>query len=375
MYQKLFENWRSFKKTINEDVMSYEEYGGSFSEMRELMKEASNKTWIFFDTETTGLSAEKDFHQVTQIAAIAVDVKNWDADPEILEKFNVKIQLGQRTRGFMDWDRGKKAEKLAAARAAGVEVRPGVKRVRQEPSKFKGIEDIFSMTQYGVSRDPEKARRKAFLQAKEMPGKEDISMEEVPEGAPFMRMGQALRSFTEFLDKYPDRVLVAQNAPFDVGFLNNMYQRIGREPPDDISVDTVVIFRKFLTPALKMFKANREAGKELSEQDANILNAMTTDKGKLSVSLGKIIKAFDVENKGWHDALADVTMLLDVLKAVINFLDVREDLTSLAPEPKPEPRVRKSDMPEPKPSDIGQALDTQLTLLYAVGTEQQEQTR
>ena len=146
MYQKLFENWRSFKKTINEDVMSYEEYGGSFSEMRELMKEASNKTWIFFDTETTGLSAEKDFHQVTQIAAIAVDVKNWDADPEILEKFNVKIQLGQRTRGFMDWDRGKKAEKLAAARAAGVEVRPGVKRVRQEPSKFKGIEDIFSMT-------------------------------------------------------------------------------------------------------------------------------------------------------------------------------------------------------------------------------------
>lgn len=351
MYQKLFENWRKYKKVIKEDVMQYSEYGGSFMEMRELMKEASDKTWIFYDTETTGLSAEKDFHQVTQIAAIAVDVKNWDEEPEILEKFNVKIQLGERTRGFMDWDRRKKAEKVSAARAAGVEVAPGVVRVKKEPEKFKGISDIFSMTQYGVSRDPEKARRKAFLQAKEMPGKEDITMADVPEGAPFMRMVPALESFNEFLNRYPNRVMVAQNAPFDVGFLNNMYQRIGEVPPDDISVDTVVIFRKFLTPALKMFKANREAGKELDPGDAKILDAMTTDKGKLSVSLGKIIKAFDVENKGWHDALADVTMLLDVLKAVINFLDVREDLTSLEPEPEPVKKP-KPGPGEPKPSDI-----------------------
>jgi DNA polymerase III epsilon subunit-like protein len=357
MYQKLFESWRKYQKVIKEDVMQYQEYGSSFKEMRELIKDVSGKTWIFFDTETTGLSAEKDFHQVTQIAAIAVDVKNFDAEPEILEKFNVKIQLGQRTRGFMDWDRRKKAEKLAASRAGGVEVAPGIKRVRQEPDKFKGISDIFSMTQYGVSRDPEKAKRKAFLQAKEMPGKENISMEEVPEAAPFMRMVPALKQFSEFLDRYPDRVMVAQNAPFDNGFLNNMYQRIGEVPPDDIVVDTVMIFRKFLTPALKMFKANREAGQELSPEDAKILDALTSDKGKLTVSLGKIIKAFDVENKGWHDALADVTMLLDVLKAVINFLDVRTDLASLEPEPKPEPRVKKTSsqlsLPEPKPSDIG----------------------
>jgi DNA polymerase III epsilon subunit-like protein len=357
MYQKLFENWRNYKKVIKEDVMRYSEYGSSFQEMRELIKDASDKTWIFFDTETTGLSAEKDFHQVTQIAAIAVDVKNFDEEPEILEKFNVKIQLGDRTRGFMDWDRSKKAEKRAAARAAGVEVAPGIKRIRQEPEKFKGISDIFSMTQYGVSRDPEKARRKAFLQAREMPGKEDISMEDVPESATFMRLVPALEQFNEFLDRYPDRILVAQNAPFDNGFLNNMYQRIGEVPPDDIVVDTVMIFRKFLTPALKMFKATREAGEELSPEDSKILDALTSDKGKLTVSLGKIIKAFDVENKGWHDALADVTMLLDVLKAVINFLDVRTDLSSLEPEPEPKPREKKVssqlNLPEPKPSDIG----------------------
>lgn len=353
MYQKLFENWREYKKVIKEDVMQYHEYGSSFQEMRELIKEVSDKTWIFFDTETTGLSAEKDFHQVTQIAAIAVDVKNFDEEPEILEKFNVKIQLGQRTRGFMSWDRGKKAEKVAAARASGVEVAPGITRIRHEKEKFKGIPDIFSMTGYGVSRDPEKARRKAFLQAKELPGKESLTMADVPESPEMVRMGEALRQFNDFLNKYPDRVMVAQNAPFDNGFLNNMYQRIGEVPPDDIVVDTVMIFRKFLTPALKMFKANREAGQELDPGDAKILNDLTkAETGRLSVSLGNLIKAFDVENKGWHDALADVTMLCDVLKAIINFLDARSDLTSLEPEPKPEPRVRKTGTVEPKPSDI-----------------------
>ena len=358
MYQKLFENWRAYQKVIKEDVMQYQEYGSSFQEMRQLMKEVSDKTWIFFDTETTGLSAEKDFHQVTQIAAIAVDIKNFDAEPEILEKFNVKIQLGQRTRGFMDWDRRKKAEKLAAARASGVEVAPGITRVRQEPDKFKGISDIFSMTQYGVSRDPEKAKRKAFLQAKEMPGKEDLTMADVPESPEMVRMPRALKQFSDFLDKYPDRIMVAQNAPFDNAFLNNMYQRIGEVPPDDIVVDTVMIFRKFLTPALKMFKANKEAGQELSPKDEKILNDLTkSTTGKLSVSLGNLIKAFDVENKGWHDALADVTMLCDVLKAVINFLDAREDLASLEPEAAPVKREKKvssqMNLPEPKPSDIG----------------------
>lgn len=352
MYQKLFENWRKYQKVIKEDVMMYQEYGSSFQEMRELIKEVSDKTWIFFDTETTGLSSEKDFHQVTQIAAIAVDIKNFDAEPEVLEKFNVKIQLGKHTRGFMGWERGKKAEKIAAARAAGVEVAPGITRVRHEKERFKSIPDIFSMTGYGTSRDPEKARRKAFLQAKEMPGKEDLTMADVPESPEMVRMPEALKQFSDFLNKYPDRVMVAQNAPFDNAFLNKMYERIGEVPPDDIVVDTVMIFRKFLTPGLKMFKANREAGQELSPEDAKILNDLTKkETGNLSVSLGNLIKAFDVENKGWHDALADVTMLCDVLKAIINFLDVRSDITSLEPEAAPVKR-EKAGATGPKPSDM-----------------------
>ena len=107
MYQKLFENWRAFQKVIKEDVMQSEEYGGSFDEMRQKIKEAGDSVWIFFDTETTGLKPDKDYAQVTQVAAIAVDVKNFDEEPEILEEFNVKVSIGQRTKGMMAWEIGR----------------------------------------------------------------------------------------------------------------------------------------------------------------------------------------------------------------------------------------------------------------------------
>jgi DNA polymerase III epsilon subunit-like protein len=345
MFQKLFENWRSFQKILNEDVMTSQEYGGSFSEMRKLIESARHRTWIFFDTETTGLNPEKDYHQITQIAAIAVDVKNFDEPPVILEKFNVKIKLNNRTRGFMNWEKRKGKERVQAARASGVEVAPGVKRVRPEKNKFQTIPGIFGMTGYGVSRDEEKARRKAFLSAPE-----GTKLKDVPPSPPFLNSVRAAESFINFLDKYQERALVAQNAPFDVKFINEMYNRIGEPPPNDIVVDTVVIFRKFLVPALKKFQANKKDGHELDPVDARILAATTSDKGRLTVSLGKLIKAFDIENKGWHDALADVTMLLEVLKAVINFLDSREDLSSLTPEPDfVKPQIGEG---HPKPSDI-----------------------
>ena len=187
------------------------------------------------------------------------------------------------------------------------------------------------------SSDLEKARRKAFLAATEKAeeeGTQGPSFEtfEAPETAEYNSSEEAIDAFTEFLDKYENRVLVAQNAQFDVNYMNEMYRRVGKPAPNDIVVDTVKIFRKFLTPALKKFQSDIGAGEELDPKDAKILKALTTPGGKLTVSLGKLIKAFDVENKGWHDALADVHMLLLCLKAIINFLDTRQELKLLPPD-------------------------------------------
>ena len=56
--------------------------------------------------------------------------------------------------------------------------------------------------------------------------------------------------------RQPARLLIAQNAQFDVNYMNEMYRRVGKPAPNDIGVDTVKIFRKFLTPALKKFQSD-----------------------------------------------------------------------------------------------------------------------
>ena len=241
--QRLLENWRRYNKNIEEirlmqesekhriireyDVPSKEAYGASFEDFKSQLEEFSDATWIFFDTETTGLNADKDFNQITQIAAIAVDVKGFKEDPVILEKFNVKVRLTGRTKSFMGWERGKQKERAKSGQA----------------SNFKTIPDIFKMTGYGVARDPEKAKRKAYLSAPE-----GTSMNDVPEQVEFKHGKEALESFQAFLEKYEYRILVAQNAPFDARFIKKMYQRIGMRTTQDTIIDTVQIFKQFLSP-------------------------------------------------------------------------------------------------------------------------------
>lgn len=317
----IMESWRGFKKTLSERTRKSEELGADFSQFRRRVELSKDKVWIFFDTETTGLKPEKDYNQVTQLAAIAVDTKNFQegTEPEVIGEINIKINLSERTRGFMDWEKRKQAERAAAG----------------EESKFKTIPQIFSMTGYGVPRNPRKRMRKG-----------------VPAEFKFHSMEEALTKFNEFMDKYPQRVLVAQNAPFDVAYLNEMYQRANMPVPDDAVLDTVSIFKKFLLPALKLFGEQSAQGTELAQGDARILKSLSaTNKAGnpyYTVSLGKLIDAFNIENKGWHDALADVQMLMRVLRAVIIFLDSRPDLTALpAGNPDEKPAYGSS-----KPSDV-----------------------
>lgn len=328
-FQLLMESWRGYtKKTLSERVET--NYGESYEGLRSMIEMSKDKVWIFFDTETTGLGAEKDYNQITQIAAIAVDTKGFEkgTEPTIIGKFNEKIALGQRTKGFMDWEKRKEAERQAAG----------------EESKFKTIPQIFAMTGYGEPKNPRKRLAKGLTGAPKNYG----SMEEV------------IQNFAAFCEQYPDRVLVAQNAPFDVGYVNEMFRRFNIEPPSDVVMDTVKIFQKFLAPTVKKIKGRVELGEEVSPEDKAILDALTaqsTTRGPyITVSLGKIINAFKVENEGWHDALADVVMLCKVLRAILHWLDDNEDVKSIQYEPA---MVGPETQPPPPKPRVGKASDVQ----------------
>jgi DNA polymerase III epsilon subunit-like protein len=419
MYQKLFESWRNYTNVLKEyevEKSESEMYGKSFqdfldnlptdeeisqfeselsSEVQEKKSEMSpeaeaqpidkvsspqaakrysDKTWIFFDTETTSLEVGA-HDQITQIAALAMDPKGFREGVEAQEvgRFNKKLNLAYGTLDRLAYEKEdepfraqRNLRKIQRRRSEYQEVAPGV--VKGKPVSPYELErpviKNFQMTGYGVSPDEMKRKRKAYAHYAETEtsaGRTPMSIEDfpTPPGPEMIQHGPSvMKDFLEFIDQYPNRILVAQNAGFDVKQVNFLLQRVGLPVPQEKVFDTITFFRKYLVPIMKSLNAKKMSGEQLSEADIRFLKDLTKD-GKQTVSLGYLVKAFKLENKGWHDAFADVQMLHDAMKACIVFLQSRSEFTDLLsqqPEKKTRTYTRKDSsqqqLPGVKPSDI-----------------------
>lgn len=338
----IMESWRGYKKSINEITGVHSFYGRNYEEFRAAYDEIARNTFIFFDTETTGLGParmykNKEVNQITQIAAIAIN-----PGQEGYESFNVKITLTPDTEWY------KKDQEQA------------IKRGVQFPFTHK---QAFSLTGYGQPSTARKALRK---RAREITGKIEkaeqsaeergLATEEeaqtissrligaLPQPTEVISLEEALTRFNEFVNQFPQRTLIAQNAPFDVDYFIQAYVRTGVDRLPDMAVDTVQIFNRFFKPILQILKTKKESGEQLDPADEKMLNALTktymrTDKktGKqvevksLTVSLGPLAEAFGVVAEGWHDALSDVTMLHEILNKVLQYLDGNKDVVMALP--------------------------------------------
>jgi DNA polymerase III epsilon subunit-like protein len=355
----IMENWRSFKKVLKERVKPEGSYPATYKELKSMIEELSNKTWIFFDTETTGLFYEDPSQAITQIAAIKVKINNFeeDKDIEITERFNNLIQLNQKTvkhiqREEANWPnilaRWKEKEQEKKLKFEEKEREKAEKNPNYTPKQYvegkppftaakalnmtgyMTLEDLES--KYGITTqsiaEEEKAQNPAYKDTEEHD---------------YLTPQEALRNFAEFCSPSEDILMVAQNTPFDVQFINIAFRRAGLEVPDDVAIDTVVIFKKFLSPVvldLENKLNNGEIPEEQIPQVKHILKQLLKisddNKKSTTVSLGPIRTAFKVQDEGWHNALADVIMLAKVMKEIINFLDKNEFVGTLDYSKEPE---------------------------------------
>lgn len=320
-FKLIMESWRGYKKAINEITGVHSFYGRTYEEFRAAYDEIKNNTFIFFDTETTGLGSAKKYNQVTQIAAIAVT-----PGQEGYQSFNVKIHLTQDTEGFMNWQQ---------------------RKVDQGETFPFTHRQAFQLTSYGEPSTQRRALRKRarqMTQQIEKTGDTSRLIGALPEPTEFVTLEEALTRFNDFVSAYPERVLIAQNAPFDVDYFIQAYVRTGVDRLPDMAIDTVQIFNRFFKPILQILKTKKESGEQLDPADDTMLNALTktymrTDKKtgqqsevkSLTVSLGPLANAFGVVAEGWHDALADVTMLKQVLDKVLEYLDGNKDVVATLP--------------------------------------------
>ena len=122
-----------------------------------------------------------------------------------------------------------------------------------------------------------------------------------------------LEEFFEFIGQYNDPILIIQNAEFDMRYLNtrNPIVRFNNEV-----LDTKQVLQLFYLPLLQKLA-------ETDKEYFNMINKIGTsdrDSGLISSSMSKIGPALGINMSGYHDALTDCRLTLQMLRKIISFL-------------------------------------------------------
>jgi DNA polymerase III epsilon subunit-like protein len=249
----------SLRNIIFKQIISESRYFGmSVEGVISFFEGFGNNTWIFFDTETTGFGPHE--KQLTEIAAIAINPKNWESDYEVLGTFNEKIKLSDQT--IDDIQREKEEDEAGTSERKGLSI-PGV----------------LSLTRYGE------------------------------QGRDYLDESEVLDGFFRFIDSFPSPVLVAQNAAFDMEFIS---VRSGGQMKRYPVIDTMKIMQLFLIPLLRTLREPPHNDEEASEFLSKIKR-----RGRYTSSMGVVSSAYGISIDEWHNALADVKMLMELFVHVI----------------------------------------------------------
>ena len=117
-------------------------------------------------------------------------------------------------------------------------------------------------------------------------------------------------------------VFWAHNSPFDAKMTNMLYQRGGIQSPDISVMDSIAIIDNYLKAVLEYLQKNKA---EMNAEDKHIIDSITTvssysGRKYLASRLGAMATAFEIDNKSWHEATADIGMTMEVLYKTLEYL-------------------------------------------------------
>jgi len=253
-------------------------YGWTIDEMLEHLKMFEGKTIVFFDTEASGLEPNSMYEQVTQIAAMAVDGSTWKP----LGEFNEKIALTAGTQRLLT------DPKSPEGRAY---MKDYLRWLRKYNKPYLHPRDALKNTHYydGQSMDTRRDEKTVLI------------------------------AFEDFLKKWPDVILIAHNAKFDMKMMGARRRLNGLPPLQKYPVfDTVKLARHIFIPLLVSLEQQPWAADMLKQLRAK------TKYVSYGADLGKLSAALKIETN-WHDALEDVKALAQILGAVIELMNQHRD--------------------------------------------------
>lgn len=236
-----------------------------------------NKTFIFFDTETTGLDRGEIGH-ITQIAAIAAQLNGDNLKFFELDRFNMHIKLSDDV----------------------------LKQLETEPDE---PEDEYEKTIWARTTIKSVLKNNHY---------------DFANSAKFVNERNALEKFDEYLKSHDDVILFAHNAPFDIKWVN--FSELFKENALEV-YDTQSFFKSIFFP-----KIMNLACEHPSQYKSKLDKFPPSDKNpsKPSTALVRLCAGFDNsmndllnKTKGAHDALVDCELMLEVFQEGVNLIKHR----------------------------------------------------
>ena len=261
----------------------------------------AGRTIIMFDTETLGLQTQIDYIQLTELAAIAIEGDTFKK----IDQMNYKANLRPD------------AQKVTTS-----PVSPEFKDyVKREKGSLKRRAKRGRKTKKSVNWRDMKINKDRFFTPKMAM---DLTRYDEPT-AEFIEEKKLLEEFISFISKFDNVVLMAQNARFDMKVVASRAKKYGLKFPSGIKVaDTLTLTKNALETLLKVLEtSDDEEAKEFRKKFIKVDKRGTE---RLSMSLGIVAKAFGIEPSGWHNALADVEMTIQVLESVLKYLEKYRDV-------------------------------------------------
>lgn len=262
-------------------------------EMIEYLEGLGEKTWIWFDTETTGLSGLR--AQLTEIYAGAGKMK-FDRDNQSVSFKNIadahlRIKLNNHS------------------------IQKIIRDIKNPPidSSRMSLMDLLVMQNY------------PFVAKSEVLSKKNISLNDLDqewEGLlesqqTMLDEDEALKILFELFGEFDESVQVAHNLQFDMNMVNaralsfENLDYLGKS--NHFLFDTEILVKKYWIPLHQELAAKGE------QRSLQILADLTKEGRRgpyISASMGAVTKALGIENDGWHQADTDVRMMIRVFEKI-----------------------------------------------------------
>lgn len=137
-------------------------------------------------------------------------------------------------------------------------------------------------------------------------------------GIKFHDETQTLSEFQDFIQKWDDPILVIQNAQFDMRYLNTR----GLVKFVNEVIDTKQVLQLFYLPLIQKLAETDTKYQDLIDK----IGTSPRDGGLISSSMGKVGPALGINMSGYHDALTDCRLAMEMLRGVIDFLKLNSDI-------------------------------------------------